>query len=67
MKKIILVIFMVAFLIESIFGNEYFSAVSPAADAEWNNVINNIVISIMPFSGANNVNMRSFFQNSGLQ
>ena len=60
MKKIILVIFMVAFLIESIFGNEYFSAVSPAADAEWNNVINNIVISIMPFSGANNVNMRSY-------
>ena len=60
MKRIISVIFMVAVLLDSVLGNEYFSAVSPAAGAEWNNVINNIVISIMPFSGANNVNMRSY-------
>ena len=61
MKKIISVIFMVAILVNIIVAEPYLESLSNdyGANDNFNEILDKIIINIMPFSGANNVNMRS--------
>lgn len=60
MKKIISVIFMVAILVNIIVAEPYLTSVQDNTGSDkFDDYINNIIISIVPFSGSNNVNMRS--------